>query len=177
MNKLKLLMYLIVLTIISFNFSFSEEKRTIPSVKVKNLKGETIDTKSFSNDGKPFVICFWATWCSPCIIEQNTFNEVYDMWQEETGVKIISISIDDTRSSKKVAPFVKGRKWKFEFYLDENSNFKRAMNAGHPPHSFLVNGNGEIVWEHSGFAPGDEEELYAEIKKLINNNSEDSNSK
>jgi peroxiredoxin len=177
MNKLKLLMCLIVLTIISFNFSFSEEKRTIPSVKVKNLKGETIDTKSFSNDGKPFVICFWATWCSPCIIEQNTFNEVYDKWQEETGVKIVSISIDDTRSSKKVAPFVKGRKWKFEIYLDENSNFKRAMNAGHPPHSFLVNGNGEIVWEHSGFAPGDEEELYAEIKKLINNNSEDSNSK
>ncbi len=173
MKHLKKLFFLTVLTIISLNISSAQESRTIPSAKVKNLKGETIDTKTFMNDGKPFVICFWATWCSPCVIEQNTLNEVYEKWQEETGVKIISVSIDDTRSSKKVAPFVKGRKWQFEFYLDENSSFKRAMNAGHPPHSFLVNGKGEIVWEHSGFAPGDEEVLYSEIKKLIDNKTED----
>lgn len=173
MKSPSFVLFLLILIIYSYYPSFSQESRKIPSAKIKNLKGEIIDTKNLSNDGKPFVICFWATWCSPCIIEQNTLNEVYEKWKEETGVKIISVSIDDTRSSKKVAAFVKGRKWKFEIYLDENSNFKRAMNAGHPPHSFLVNGDGEIIWEHSGFAPGDEDELYAEIKKIVNKNTEE----
>ncbi|MFA6570758.1 MAG: TlpA disulfide reductase family protein [Bacteroidota bacterium] len=151
-----------------YSFSlFSAEPGKIPSVNVKNLKGETINTSTFNNDGKPFLINFWATWCMPCIEEMKSLHEVYEDWQKETGIKIISVSIDDSRNSKKVAPFVKGRKWKFEFYLDENSDFKRAMNVNHPPHSFLCNGKGEIVWQHTGFAPGDEESMKDEINKVV----------
>ncbi len=82
-----------------------KKKKTIPNTKVKNLKGETIETKTFNNGGKPFVINFWATWCKPCIMELNNIHEVYDKWQEETGVKIIAVSIDDVRNSKKSCPF------------------------------------------------------------------------
>lgn len=159
--------YLILLIALLFTFAYAQEKKTIPNTKVKNLKGETIETKTFNNGGKPFVINFWATWCKPCIMELNNIQEVYDKWQEETGVKIIAVSIDDVRNSKKVAPFVKGRNWKFEVYLDENGDFRRAMNVNNPPHSFLVNSKGEIVWEHNGYATGDENYLYDMIKKLL----------
>ena len=100
-------------------------------------------------------------------MELNAINEVYEDWQTETGVKIFAISVDDSRSSKKVAPFVKSRNWKYDSYLDENSDFKRAMNVNNPPHTFLYNGKGELVWQHNGYAPGDEEELYKQIKKLL----------
>jgi len=110
---------------------------------------------------------FWATWCVPCIRELTNLDKVYPKWQEETGVKIITISLDDARTSKKVAPFVKGRNWKFESYLDENSELKRAMNVNNPPHTFLVNAKGEIVWEHSGYAEGGEEEIFNQVKALI----------
>lgn len=146
---------------------YAKEPRTLSNVKVKNLKGENVETKTFSNDGKPMVINFWATWCKPCILELNNIHDVYEKWQNETGVKIIAISIDDVRSSKKVAPFVKGRNWKYEVYLDENGDFRRAMNVNNPPHSFLLNSKGEIVWEHNGYAPGDEEILYEQIKNLL----------
>lgn len=159
--------YFILLIALLFTFAYPQEKKTIPNTKVKNLKGETIETKTFNNDGKPFVINFWATWCKPCIMELNNIHEVYDKWQQETGVKIIAVSIDDVRNSKKVAPFVKGRNWKFEVYLDENGDFRRAMNVNNPPHSFLVNSKGEIVWEHNGYATGDENYLYDMIKKLL----------
>ncbi|MGB9913563.1 MAG: TlpA family protein disulfide reductase, partial [Candidatus Kapaibacteriota bacterium] len=56
---------------------------------------------------------------------------------------------------------------KFEIYLDENGDFRRAMNVNNPPHSFLVNSKGEIVWEHNGYATGDEEFLYQRILKLL----------
>lgn len=155
---------LILLVIFSVN---AKEPKTVPNVKVKNLKGENVETKIFSNDGKPMVINFWATWCKPCILELNNIHDVYEKWQKETGVKIIAVSIDDVRNSKKVAPFVKGRNWKFEIYLDENGDFRRAMNVNTPPHSFLLNSKGEIVWEHNGYAPGDEEILYEQIKNLL----------
>jgi len=103
---------------------------------------------------------FWATWCKPCINELIAYDENYVDWQEETGVKIIAISIDDSRSIDRVAPFVNGRGWEFESYLDENGSFKRAMNVINIPHSFLFDGDGVLVWQHTSFAPGDEEGLY-----------------
>ncbi|HPI20088.1 MAG TPA: TlpA disulfide reductase family protein [Candidatus Kapabacteria bacterium] len=167
---MKILVKMLLVLLISclcLNSSISQDVKTIPSASIKNLKNETIDTKTFNNEGKPFVINFWATWCKPCIMELNAISEVYEEWQKETGIKIFAISVDDSRSSKKVAPFVKSRNWKYDSYLDENSDFKRAMNVNNPPHTFLYNGKGELVWQHNGYAPGDEEELYKQIKKLL----------
>lgn len=167
---MKILVKMLLILLVSclfLNSSISQDVKTIPSASIKNLKNETIDTKTFNNEGKPFVINFWATWCKPCIMELNAISEVYEEWQAETGVKIFAISVDDSRSSKKVAPFVKSRNWKYDSYLDENSDFKRAMNVNNPPHTFLYNGKGELVWQHNGYAPGDEEELYKQIKKLL----------
>jgi len=138
----------------------------LPSVKVKDLNGNTINTADFSNDGKPIVISFWATWCGPCKKELNAIHEVYEDWQDETGVKVIAVSIDDARSATRVKPYVDGQGWDYDVYLDSNQDFKRALNVNNVPQTFLLNGKGEIVWTHSGYNPGDEEELLEEIEKL-----------
>ena len=40
-------------------------QQTLPSVDLKTLDGKSINTKEINNEGKPFAICFWATWCKP----------------------------------------------------------------------------------------------------------------
>jgi cytochrome c biogenesis protein CcmG, thiol:disulfide interchange protein DsbE len=151
----------------SVAFSQSTEKgRAIPSVAIKNLSGESFNTSSINNDGKPVIISFWATWCKPCIEELNNISEVYADWQKETGVKIYAVSIDDARTMQRVGPFVNGKKWSYDFLLDPNSDFKRTLNVNMPPHTFLVNGKGEIVWQHVGYVDGNEHELYEEVKKV-----------
>jgi cytochrome c biogenesis protein CcmG/thiol:disulfide interchange protein DsbE len=142
-------------------------KFTVPSVNIKDLKGSMINTGTFNNDGKPMIINFWATWCMPCKRELNNIAEVYIDWVEETGVKLIAISIDDARSESRVIPYVNGADWDYEVYIDSNADFKRAMNVNNVPHTFLVDGEGNVVWQHNNYAPGDEDELYDQVKALV----------
>ena len=143
------------------------QEKSLPNIDVKTLQGKTINIQDLENDGNPMVISFWATWCKPCKKELNTIAEVYDDWQQETGVKLIAISIDDTRSMSKVAPYVNSSDWDYEVYLDSNSDLKRAMGVSTVPHTFLINGEGKIVWNHKGYIDGDEEELYEQIQHLV----------
>ena len=142
------------------------QNRTLPSVEVKTLDGGNINIQEIENSGKPIVISFWATWCKPCKKELNAIAEVYEDWQEETGVKLIAISIDNTRSMSKVMPYVNASDWDYEVYLDPNRDLARAMGVSTVPHTFLLNGKNEIVWQHKGYVDGDEDELLEQIKKI-----------
>jgi cytochrome c biogenesis protein CcmG, thiol:disulfide interchange protein DsbE len=156
---------LIIAMLLSVGIGSAKDK-TIPSVMIKDLKGKTVDTKTFDNDNKPILITFWATWCKPCLTELSAIDDNFEEWVEKTGVKVIAISIDDSRSARKLPAFVKGRDWKFEVYSDENSDFKRAMGVNNPPHSFIIDGKGKIIWEHNGYAPGDENEVFKKLKEI-----------
>ena len=74
--------------------------------------------------------------------------------------------LDDERNKTKIKPFVNGKNWEYDIYLDPNSDLKRALNINTIPFSFLVNGKGEIVWQHNGYSAGDEEHLLELIKKV-----------
>ena len=157
---------LLTILLLSYGVTFSQE-RSLPNIEVKTLKGNSFNIQDLDNEGNPMVISFWATWCKPCKKELNAIAEVYDDWQDATGVKLIAISIDDTRSMSKVAPYVNSSDWEYDVYLDSNSDLKRAMGVSSVPHTFLINGDGKIVWNHKGYIDGDEEELYEQIEHLV----------
>ncbi|MDP6908624.1 MAG: TlpA disulfide reductase family protein [Flavobacteriales bacterium] len=163
--KKALLTFVALLAIGSLHAQVAKTKWDLPSAMVKTLDGKSIDTKSFENDGKPIIISFWATWCKPCVLELNTIMDEYEDWQDETGVKLIAISIDDARNTAKVAPFVNGKGWDYDVYLDSNGDFKRVMNVNTVPHTFVLNGDKQVVYSHNAYAPGDEEHLYEIVKE------------
>ena len=177
MKKYFISLGITVFTIVMLSSGQLFSQKQLPSEQIKDLTNRAVDTKTFDNEGKPYILCFWATWCKPCLEEMKVYNDLYEEWQEDHGIKIIAVSIDDSRNSKKVAPFVRGKGWAFEVYLDVNQDFMRAMNVTHPPHTFIINGNGEVVWSHIGFAMGDEEELleaYLEVLEKEKGTSEES---
>ncbi len=146
---------------------FAQQKlQKIPAVDLKTMDGKAFNTRSIANDGKPIIISFWATWCGPCKKELNGIAENFDVWVKQTGVKLYAVSIDDTRNSGKVAPYVNGQGWDYTVLLDENSDFKRALNVNNVPHTFVLNANGEIVWQNNNYTEGSEAKLLEILKKV-----------
>lgn len=163
-----LLTLLVVLFSVSLIAQVESDKkaRKLPVVKIKTAEGTPFSTLDIKNDGKPIIVSFWALWCKPCIKELNTIADVYEDWQDETGVILYAVSIDDARSSSKVLPFANGNDWDYEILLDPNSDFKRAMNVNMIPHTFLLDGNGNIVWSHTSFSEGSELQLIEKVKEV-----------
>ena len=152
--------------------AFSQDKPAggarIPSVELKTLEGDVMSTKEFYTGDSPFIVSLWATWCKPCIEELEAISLVYEDWVEELGVKLYAVSIDDSRSASKVAPFVRAKGWDYIVLQDVNSDLKRALNVVDVPFLCIYNKNGELVWSHtSSYAPGGEEEVYEVLKSLV----------
>jgi len=142
------------------------QTQVIPSVSVKDLDGNTLDFKTVCDTNELTVISFWATWCTPCIKELEAINEHYADWRTKYKMKLVAVSIDDARNSKKVKPKVLGFGWEYQVLLDENSDVARAMNVNNPPVTFIVNKKGEILWSHQGYTPGAEEELEKKLQEF-----------
>lgn len=139
----------------------------LPGVEVKDLNGKAVDVATLSNDGKPFVISFFATWCKPCLRELKAINEVYADWQDETGMKLIAVSIDEAQNAGKVKPLADAEGWDYEVLLDTNKAFANAMGIQSVPHVLLIDGNGKIVMSHAGYTDGSEQELIKKIRELV----------
>ena len=140
--------------------------QSLPDVKIENQEGKVISTKSLA-DGTPMIISFWSTTCKPCIQELNAINDnLYD-WLEEVDMKVVAVSVDDARTVSRARAMTKGQGWDdYVCLYDKNQDFKRAMNVSLTPHTFIVDGKGNIVYSHSGYTPGSEQELFDKIKGL-----------
>ncbi len=161
MKKTLLLLALTSLTAIAF-----AQNKTLPSVTVKTLEGQSLNVQELGKTGHITVISFWATWCSPCKKEMDAVKDYYDEWKEKYGVEFVAVSIDDARSAAKIPAMVQEKGWPYRILLDANQDFKNAANIVTVPHTFLLDEKGSIVFEHSGYTPGDELELEDQIKLL-----------
>ena len=144
----------------------SASAQTLPDVKVENQEGKVISIRDVV-DGTPMIISFWSTTCKPCIMELNAINESLYEWLDEVDMKVVAVSVDDARTLSRARAMTQGQGWDdFTCLYDKNQDLKRAMNVSLTPHTFIVDGKGNIVYSHSGYTPGSEQELFEKIKKL-----------
>jgi len=159
----KLILFLMICIGIT---NVSAQYKTLPNITLKDLDGNKVNIQDIDNDSNPIILNFWATWCKPCKNELNNIDDLYEEWQKETNVKIIIVSVDDSRSSAKVKPYINSMGWTFEGLSDPNRQLARQLNVITVPHTFLINGEGKIVYEHKGYITGDEYELYEQLKVI-----------
>ena len=138
----------------------------LPNVKLKNLKGELVNTNlDFQKKDVLYVYSFWATWCAPCVQELDAISDVYGDWKQKLNLEIIAVSIDDSRTEKRVKPMINGKGWEYTVLLDTNQEFKRSLSIANVPYTVVVKNN-EIVFVQNGHSPGGESEFFEKLKSL-----------
>jgi cytochrome c biogenesis protein CcmG/thiol:disulfide interchange protein DsbE len=145
-------------------FAQENKQKTLPSIDVKTLNGKTVNIQEYAENGKITILSFWATWCSPCKKELDAIAEIYPDWQEEYDAELVAITIDTQRALAKVKPMVESKGWEYTVLSDANQKLQQALNFQTIPQTFLLDKEGNIIYSHSGYVPGDEYELEDKIK-------------
>ncbi|MDP4704667.1 MAG: TlpA family protein disulfide reductase [Polaribacter sp.] len=138
----------------------------MPNIELNAITGESVNLSTdFNEVDKLYVFSFWATWCAPCINELEAMHKKYATWKESLNVEIIAVSIDDSRTQKRVKPFLNGKGWTYNVLLDSNQELKRALSIVNVPYTIVVK-NSKIVYVSNGYSQGSEEELFNKLKEL-----------
>lgn len=139
----------------------------LPATVIKSVEGKQITFTDLvkSTGDTSVVISFWATWCIPCVAELDNISDALAEKQKEMPFKFYGIAVDDNRTANRVRSFVKGKGWKFNVFQDLNSELKRALNITDIPHVLIIKNN-QIVYRHTGYIAGEEDNLFEELKKL-----------
>ena len=148
-----------------YNTAFSQT--TIPNTNLTTLDGISVKIQDEISKDKITILSFWASWCVPCINELDAISEVYEDWQEDFNMELIAISTDDARTQKRIRPMVNGKGWPYKILLDKNQELKRALNISTIPQIIILK-DSKIIYIHSGYSPGVEDEFYEIIKENSN---------
>ena len=136
----------------------------LPDVKIEDITGKEVSVRSLAT--KPLIIAYWSIACKPCIQELNAINDALAEWREEADLEVVAVSTDDARLKATAKAVATSRGWEFICLFDENQELKRAMNVSLTPQSFVVDGEGNIIYSHSGYTPGSEQVLFDKIVEL-----------
>ena len=131
----------------------------------KTLDNEIIHVDSLTQKG-PVIITFWAMWCKPCKEEMNALAEACaDPPFDATS--IISVNIDTPRSLTRVKSYVSAHDIPFPCCTDPGREILRIFNTANIPFLAVLNKNREVVIKHSGYVPGDVDNLARKIEDLL----------
>jgi peroxiredoxin len=156
----KLVVFFLLVSAIAF------AQKEMPNVSIKSVDNKSFNVKNdFAEKDKIYVFSFWATWCVPCINELDAINEHYADWSKELNMEVVAVSIDDSRTQKRVKPLLNGKKWPYTVLSDGNQDLKRALGIANVPYTIVVK-NKKVVYIHNGYSQGAENELYEKLKQL-----------
>ncbi|HTN46170.1 MAG TPA: TlpA disulfide reductase family protein [Flavipsychrobacter sp.] len=139
----------------------------LPTTAIKDVSsGKKIAFNEAVEDGKVTVISFWATWCVPCKKEIKSIREKLGEWKKETDFNFMTISLDETRAEGLVRSYAKSQGWDFPYYIDANSDLKRSLNFQNVPFTVIIDKEGKVAYQHTGYEEGSENETYAKVKEF-----------
>lgn len=149
-----------------FFATVASAQKSVPNVNVKTLDGQTVNLKEYAQkSGKTLIIDFWATWCSPCKKELDAVADYYEDWQKNYNVELLAITIDNQRALPKVPGIVEEKGWEYTIFAGNEEEMRNAFNFQTIPQTLVADKDGNIIFEHNGYVPGDEEELEKAVAK------------
>ncbi|MDD4224617.1 MAG: TlpA disulfide reductase family protein [Candidatus Cloacimonetes bacterium] len=135
----------------------------MPDFRLPDESGKNISLGDLLGKG-PVILDFWADYCQPCKQAMPALN---DLALRYDSLSVVLISIDAPKHQNRAKQYLKGKGYQFVSLYDPDKTLAKKLNVGEPPHTFILDKNGEIVMEHKGFTAGVEVEYEAKIRSLL----------
>ena len=146
------------------------EEKTLQVTSVKKYTFNELKPLLEKNDGKTYVINFWATWCAPCVKELPYFEKLKKEYADK-NVEVLLVSLDFPKQvDKKLIPFINKNKLQSEVVLLDDVNediWIKAIDeswSGALPATLIYNKNNRKFFEQTF----EYETLENELKQFIN---------
>jgi thiol-disulfide isomerase/thioredoxin len=153
----------LILTVVPF--AAAAELGEAHDFRLRTVEGSTMTLDDALAEG-PIILDFWATWCAPCRVALPRWVELADRYAEH-GVRLITVSQDDPRSQPKILPYLRSQGFEFPVLLDGDKQVGRRYRVTSLPTTFLIASDGTIVTHHVGYREGDEREVEADLRELL----------
>ncbi|MEZ2346840.1 TlpA family protein disulfide reductase [Terriglobus sp. RCC_193] len=118
--------------------------------------------------GKPVLLNFWATWCTPCKVEMPWFEEFQKKYAAQ-GLQVVGINEDEDAKSPEIQAQIKkvleNTGVDYTILMSDSKVGEAYGGLDVLPATFFIDRNGKIVAQAIGLAP--KEEAEANIQKIL----------
>ncbi|NMP37403.1 MAG: TlpA family protein disulfide reductase [Clostridiales bacterium] len=119
-----------------------------PDFTVTDATGANVKLSDFK--GKPVVLNFWASWCSPCKSEMPDFDKAFAMYGEDVHFLMVNLTNANGETAEKARALIKQEGYSFPVYFDTKSLADRAYGVTSIPSTYFIDKDGKIVASYSG---------------------------
>ena len=145
--------------------NFIKEGDVVPNFTLKTKDGRVITLSNYR--GKVVILNFWATWCTPCISEIPSLNQLGASLKGE-NFEIIAVSLDTSWSDVEEL-FTQLGAPKFTVVLDEDGHVANRFGTQQVPESFIIDQKGVVIKKIIGAIDWDSNDTRHMIKLLLTN--------
>ena len=111
---------------------------TVDSLTVRVLNYDQLKPMLNRDNDTTYVVCFWATWCAPCVGEMSYFLALDSMYADEP-MALLLVSLDFKKDYiRKLQPFIENRKLEDRVVVLEDNNANFWIGDIHPDWSGAI---------------------------------------
>ncbi len=137
--------------------------------KLENLEGKQVKLSDFQEKGL-VILDFWATWCVPC---KNGLPKINELHEKYDNVNVLAINVDKPRKKAAAVSHVKSNRFTFHTLFDPKKIVQKQYNITNIPRTLIIDQDGTIIYDHTGYQRGDEKHYEEVIIKWLEEQKSD----
>lgn len=113
--------------------------------------------------GRIVYVDFWASWCAPCAQSFPWLNKMHERY----GDRLVIVGVNVDANADDAQRFLSRYPARFDIVRDPNGELAEHYRIEGMPSTVILDGQGRILHQHSGYRAGDAAQYEAWIQQAL----------